>query len=489
MTKISLKIVLAVYLFCITNVFAFSDTFFLSITDYLDIALEKNIELKLAKLSYLRKQVMVALQQEVLSPQFSITSEPLYGYSNTRLVVETETKDFYNHNFNIGIALSTFIPTGGTLSLSFCDSVSYNGADEIFTNIPVFTLGFSQPLFVNGGVFNTRGYTAERLIVGLSREMNKLELLQSNNQQILEILRVYCNVLVYGRKLDIIKQKAAVYIRELQLLEIRKDQGRLSVTDFWEKELEAKDYEKQVFDAQFLLSVEKKKLGAIVGLDITSTDILLEDILPVIEIPESISLEEAVACKIMDLQAQLNRLEIKKVMSDYAPKLGFDFSIEPQYSVTQSGSDDFAKSVTDLWGPESWIEYSGSLTLSLPFGQLKQGRLKQDVLEKEAELSELELEQAKTAYSNEKTELLEKILYLKAWEQLLSEQVEYYIRRKFEKEKLLEIKRISLLEVEIADVDVNSAKAELYINRVEIFLSILELYRLKGSDIYNLFFL
>ena len=106
---------------------------------------------------------------------------------------------------------------------------------------------------------------------------------------------------------------------------------------------------------------------------------------------------------------------------------------------------------------------------------------------REAEIAELELKESKISLKNEKNELIEKIYYLKTKEQLLTEQVEYYLRRKFEKEKLLEINESSTLEFEIVKVDVDSAKAELFSNSVEIFLSILELYNLNGISIYNLF--
>ena len=183
----------------------------------------------------------------------------------------------------------------------------------------------------------------------------------------------------------------------------------------------------------------------------------------------------------------MNYLAIQTEMKNYAPTLGFDLSIKPQYSVLHSGSEKFTESITNLWDSNSWIEYSGSIVFSLPVYMRKQGQLKRMALIREAEIAELELKESKISLKNEKNELIEKIYYLKTKEQLLTEQVEYYLRRKFEKEKLLEINESSTLEFEIVKVDVDSAKAELFSNSVEIFLSILELYNLNGISIYNLF--
>ncbi len=78
-------------------------------------------------------------------------------------------------------------------------------------------------------------------------------------------------------------------------------------------------------------------------------------------------------------------------------------------------------------------------------------------------------------------------MYLKTKGQYLSEQVEYYIKRKAEKEKFYQINSSSSLEVAIADVDVDTARNDLFNNNVQIFLAILELYNLNGSVIYDLF--
>ena len=427
------------------------------------------------------------MQKEVLKPQFSISSDPLYGFSNSRLLIETEAENYNSHNFNIGLALSSIIPTGGTISLSLSNSITFGMMDEIFLNNPVFSLGFSQPLFVNEGLLNNSGYKAEAIMPGLNRGMAHLEMIKSTNQQVLELVSDYYTLLIDERKLKSIKQKVNVYMRELKLYEIRREQGSLSVTDYWEKELEVKDLEKEVFDQEFILSVGEKRLGSLIGLNTVDMNIFLEDTIPPIEIPEEILFEESLAYRIGNIKAQLNYLAIQTEMKNYAPTLGFDISIKPQYSVLHSGSEKFTESITNLWDSNSWIEYSGSIVFSLPVYMRKQGQLKRMALIREAEIAELELKESKISLSNEKNELIEKIYYLKTKEQLLTEQVEYYLRRKFEKEKLLEINESSTLEFEIVKVDVDSAKAELFSNSVEIFLSILELYNLNGISIYNLF--
>ena len=85
MKRIVMKTVLVIFLFCISCTYTFSDTYFFSIIDYLNLALENNIKLKIAKLSYLKEQALTNLQMEVLKPQLSVNSDPLYGFSNSRL--------------------------------------------------------------------------------------------------------------------------------------------------------------------------------------------------------------------------------------------------------------------------------------------------------------------------------------------------------------------------------------------------------------------
>jgi len=487
MIKILVKIVLVLSFFCSSIPYIFSETIFLSINDYLDLALENNFELRVAKLTYLRKQALLNLQNEVLKPQFSITSDPLYGFSNSRLLFEDKLVDYYSHTSNIGLAFSSIIPTGGTISLSLFDSIIFGTMDDIFINNPVFSLGFSQPLFVNGGFLNTRGYKAEVMAIDLNCEMVHLEMIHSTNEQILELVRDYYTVLIYERKLRSLKQKINVYNRELELFAIQREQGSLSVTDYWKKELEVKDLEREAFDQEFILSVTKRKLSSLIGLSTDQLNITLEDTIPVFELPEENLVEENLLYRIGNLNAQLNYLAIQTEMKDYVPTLGFDLSIKPQYSVLHSGSEKFTESVTNLWGSDSWIEYSGSIIFSLPVSSMKQGQLKRITLIREAEIRKLELEETRSTLSDEKSELFDKIIYLKEKEQFLSEQLEYFIKRKSEKEKFFQIDSTSSLEVKIAEVDVNSEKIELFSNSVEKFLSILELHNLNGNSIYNLF--
>ncbi len=195
-----MKAVLVIFLFCISCTHIFSDTFFLSINDYLNLALENNIKLKIEKLSYLKEQALTNLQMEALKPQFSVSSNPLYGFSNSRLFNEEKIEDYYSHNSNIGIAYSALIPTGGTVTVSLSDSISFGTIDQNFLNNPVLSINFSQPILVNDGFFNIKGYKSEILAPNLTREIAQMDLSQSTNQHILELINEYYSVLGNEKK-------------------------------------------------------------------------------------------------------------------------------------------------------------------------------------------------------------------------------------------------------------------------------------------------
>ena len=195
-----MKAVLVIFLFCISCTHIFSDTFFLSINDYLNLALENNIKLKIEKLSYLKEQALTNLQMEALKPQFSVSSNPLYGFSNSRLFNEEKIEDYYSHNSNIEFAFSSLIPTGGTVTVSLSDSISFGTIDQNFLNNPVLSINFSQPILVNDGFFNIKGYKSEILAPNLTREIAQMDLSQSTNQHILELINEYYSVLGNEKK-------------------------------------------------------------------------------------------------------------------------------------------------------------------------------------------------------------------------------------------------------------------------------------------------
>jgi len=482
-----MKTVLVIFLFCISCTYTFSDTYFFSIIDYLNLALENNIKLKIAKLSYLKEQALTNLQMEVLKPQLSVNSDPLYGFSNSRLFNEEKIEDYYTHNSNIGFAFSSLIPTGGTVIVSLSDSISFGTIDQKFLNNPVLSINFSQPIFVNDGFFNIKGYKSEILAPKLTREIAQMDLSQSTNQHILELINEYYSVLGNEKKMNLLRQKVNVFTKELKLFEIRKNQGSLSVIDYWEKELEVKNLEREVYDMDFILSTGIKKLGSLVGLNTSIVDISLNDIIPNIMFPEKLLFENSFAYRIENVKTKLNYLEIQTAMKNYAPTLGINLSINPQYPLIQSGSKDFTESITNLWDSNSWIKYSGSIVFSLPLSLMKQGQLENIALVRKADIEKLELEETRSSFSDEITELYDKITYLKTKGQYLTEQLEYSIKRKAEKEKFYQIDSSSSLEVAIAEVDVDTARNDLFNNNVEIFLAILDLYNLNGSSIYDLF--
>lgn len=468
----------------------FSDEIDLSLRDYMRLLLKNNMELEKSRLSFYRDETMLEFQKEKLKPQITLNSVPFYGFSNSKNIFSgEEEKSIFTHTVNLGTEFSSELPTGGSIALSLTDSLSYSGMGKnyLFSNSPVLSTKFVQPLFVNGGLLNTEGYSSSIKELYTSERINKLSILNYTNNYVFKKIGLYLTTLVQEKKLVLLKQKVSIYEKKLNLLEIKKKQGRSSLLDYWEQELKLKEMNKAVFDQQYLLSSDMRQIAVSIGLKGESKNLILNDILPSINIPDVLQGEKNPDVTIALLKLLNNRLAIKKEMSNYATMLGVEFSVEPQYPANSSGSKDFRESFSGLWQDNSWLEFSGNITITIPLSGYRQGRIKKESLEKEVRISELDLESEQINTKTKLDELKIKMSYLEARDKFLKDQKKYFEERKKEAESLLKIKKITPSDLEEADLNLYSAEVDLYENRVAVIMAVIEMHKLVGDDLLRLF--
>ncbi len=462
----------------------------LSLQGYIQLLLKNNKDLEISKLSFYRDEKMLELQRENFKPQLSMNSAPLYGYNNSKTISpEGKETNVFTHSVNLGSEINIDLPTGGSLLFSLADTLSCSGMGEkyLFSNSPVVTAKLDQPIFVNGGLLNTESYASRYKKLSVDERLNALGTLVDTNTYIFTMAKLFVDTVVQNKRLDILKRKLALYKKKQELLEIMMKQGRRSSIDYWEQDLKVKDLEKTAFDQRFLLSTAMKKIAVSIGFKREIKNLILNDVLPTIDLPEALQVGKNTEVAISSLNLLKKRFEMKEEMSNYATMLGVEFSLKPQYPVDSSGSNNFKDSVSNLWDKNSWIEFYGSISVTVPVGEYWQRKLKKESLEYGIKIEELALESKKLNTKRSLDELKEKMAYLLTRDKFLKEQQNYFKEREMEAESLLEIKRIIPADLKEAELNLSSAKVDVYENNAAIFLTLIEMHKLVGDDLSKLF--
>ena len=234
-------VVLAALLFVPISAAAQSAT--LDMEEVLRLVLEQNAGVQIA--DDLERQAEALYRQTLADtkPRIDLLMDPLYGYSTgvlTGLAYVPPPPD-RKTDVSLGLSLSQALPTAGIASLSLANTMSLTNypdpdPDTISQN-PSATFVLSQPVWVNGKLFDLRQLSAARRF----SEINWLKAaggsLEARNGNIYAAFSLYTQVIGLNRNIAYLEKSLELADQNLRQVRINLDAGRASETDLLELEI------------------------------------------------------------------------------------------------------------------------------------------------------------------------------------------------------------------------------------------------------------
>lgn len=455
----------------------------LSLADFLKAVSNENLEILLDDQDAAGARSTLLLKKQLDGPAFSIGGVPLYSVSNSHaLDSQYKEKEYLSHTFGAGLVLSTPTITGGSMELGVSDQLVLSGENKDFktTHMPVMTASITQPMFVDGELFNRKEISGTRKGRDLQLRQNDLKFFYQKAEVYKAAAGEYISQIENIQKLEFLKTQLDVYSKELEGLEIQKNQGDISPTDYWEKELKVQNLKQELMDQQFIVKSGSDNLAMLINRDKAFS--LQKKIPGIIVEPDISSNPELIQLRMEYESARLNE---SSGLSPYSPELSASLSLQPEYGLSYQAGDDPGAAFTDLFKDDSWWQFKGEVNISIPLERGNKKRQKEiNLNQSSAALTNLELYEHKL--NVQLKSLKGKLEYLHKKEDYLTEELKFLHQKQNEQEKLHQLERISELEVEMSQLNVLNMENTLCETRGDIFLVQLQLAVLSGRDLITL---
>jgi len=410
------------------------------------------------------------------------------GYEVTKSIDELINK------FEFGLEYRQKLPTSGSLGLALENDFTLrlvDGEEPYYRQAPSISLGWTQPVFVNGKFIDMDVFAAENQKAELDRDRTQESTSETTNSVIQDAIISFFDVIDKRNDAAYQSDRLEWHRRDLMNLEKKRDLKLVIETEVWEKRLEIGDFEEELYTLRLELQESEKNLAHHLGLDDLSA-LRLNSELPTID--PKIVLSD-LSQKVLDSNPSVVKEEIalKSARLDiiiddlaYASTLEAELSFAPRYPSVSSGVS-YARSFSDSFSrfveADSDYNLTLSLLLTIPLidgGKRSLEREKNQKLEKIA-FQELQNQKRLTLKDLEiviqkRDNLMEKVNLLQDHVQLNKKQLEI-------QEKLFELKQITMHDVESVKLDLVNQKNKLWRANADLLVATLDLYSIVGENL------
>lgn len=418
---------------------------------------------------------------------------PTLRLDETGYAVSKKIDELINR-FEFGLEYSQTLPTSGNLGLGIENDFTLrmvDGEDLFYRQSPSISLGWTQPVFVNGKFIDMDVVTAEKQKAELERDKTQESTDETTNSVIQDALVSFFDVIDQRSGVAYQRDRLEWHRRDLKNLEKKRELKLITETEVWEKRLEIGEFEEELYTLRLTLQESEKNLAHHIGLD-DLAGLRLNSELPTIEPRVLLSdlsqkvltrnpsvVKEEIALKTAGLDIIIDDL-------DYASTLEVELSFAPQYPPVDSGvsyARSFQESFSRFVGSNANFDLTLSLLLTIPLvdgGKRSLEREKNQRLEKIAfqELQnqkQLALKDLEIAVQR-RDNLLEKVDLLRDHVELNKKQLEI-------QEKLFELKQITAHDVESVKLDLVNQMNKLWRANADLLVATFDLYSVAGENL------
>ncbi len=408
----------------------------------------------------------------------------------------SKSKHTLKNTLEFGLVYSQELPTSGSLELELENDFtlkSTEGESLTYRQSPSISLGWTQPVFVNGKFIDMEVSAAEKQKAKLNREKLQESSEATTNAAIQDALAAFFDVINQRSDAAYRKDRLEWHRRDLMILEKKRELKLITETEVWEKKLEIGDLEEELYTLRLELQESEKDLAHYLGLDDLS-DLKLSNRLPAIGTP---NLSDDLFKRVLDDNPAIAKEEIalrtarlNTIMGDrnFASTLEAELSFIPDYTSTDDTiyTETFQESLTRFFERSADYNLTLSLLLTIPLidggkralekeKNLKLERIAYEKLQTQKQLAQKDLEIALQKHDN----LLEKVKLLKDHVQLNKKQLEI-------QEKLFELKQITAHDVESVELDLINQENKLWRAEADLVNATFDLIAIAGQGLYQL---
>jgi len=315
-----------------------NDTQPLSLQESIDLAIELSPLSKSARYALTANQWRYRSYRADLLPRFSaLGNAPNYRRAfRENFNPDGSTSLIYNQQSNASVGLSvdqTIMPTGGSLSVSsgitrlgiFADENTY-----LWSSTPV-VIGYSQPLFQ----FNELKW--RNRIEPLQLQIAQKEYNEAMENLSLTVTQRYFDLLLSKINLDIAEFNVAVNDSIYNISQGRYNVGNIAENDLLQTELQLRNAESSLTQAQLNYDQQLNNFRLILGLSSDAPiDVNIPDNMPEFEVDRERALNMARRYNSMYLNFEMQTLEAERTLDLAMKQSSFSATIQANYGLNQT---------------------------------------------------------------------------------------------------------------------------------------------------------
>lgn len=426
------------------------------------------------------------LYRQDFLPDFTFGTSPLYTLGSLN--------DSIYHNFALTAGMSWLLPSDGTLGVNINDSFRFteSSGNWYITQSPSLSLSYSQPIWFYGKFMDFSLYSkSKRLSLEIPISNDEREYLEKSNSVVKNTISSAISLNATYRSLQLLIIEFNLAKKDLEVMELSREQGAVSGTDFWEKQIETREIENRLWDAQFNFDQMLNDFISDYGFNPNSTieDLLLETLY--ISLPTEDELNSRVlefSPALANSQAALETSELNNALfrKKYASALTASFSLTPQYSSSRTPSTNFGDSFSDLFTSDSFVDTTFSISLSLSTQTIAKQKAEEQIVELEYTTALLNHEDTKEDILRAFNTLLERYEMVEEKIRRLEDGVEYDTTLLEREYTLVEMGYSTPMLLERAEVNLARRQNELTAAKEELYLLNLDILAEAGFDLLAL---
>jgi outer membrane protein TolC len=472
--------------------------------DVVRLVAQHDTKVQRAELAQTQAQATRSLAYGTLHPQISVASTgsyPLYVWNRTTppALPGSEATAVDTHRVGAELRVDQVLPTDGSVSLGLGNVMTITkraeeteGEDVVDPSVAqslALTATLRQPLFTNGRPIDLRIFgLARRLQADIPVDKARLAALADTNTQVVDALGTYVEIVYLRGSIGNLSSNVAHSTRRLEQAQVRVRQGSMTQRDLWDAELELDKLNDALLEARFALLRAEQGLAWSLGVEDLGES-LLADTLPAVGRTYT---QEEVDARLLSSSPEVRRLALAVEEAtiletlhgrEHAATLTASFSLSPQYAGDRDTSGDLGASYSDLFAESATWNTTLALGLSVPVYQGKKA-----AHQREQDRATIRI--AQSSLQDVEQSLRQSVRLLHLERQLLEERLRSRESslalergRQGDKQRLLELERITQLDLEEGQAVVAGKALEVWYARAKLFLNALRILSLAGEDI------
>jgi outer membrane protein TolC len=421
-------------------------------------------------------------------PDVALTVRP-YSYDARRIPTNPPaTAAQTSQGVGAGLSVTQPLPTSGVLSASLDHDVTIVERDGTrIDQAPVLGFNFNQPLFVNGAIVSTAPFQASLRSADIGYERAQQADTLTRNGAIQGALSQYVQVVSLRRSITVLERTIGVLRQQLQSAELDRQQGLISDNAVLALQVTLNNRRETLFDTQLALVNAEQALSRSLGLP-SLADTVLADNFPEPALP---SLADDTAALLVDNpEIALSELAVDQVrqaallneLTD-RPTLSASVRLAPVYPDVRDEPNDFAASVSDLFGDGSSVETTVALSLTVPLLTARERRAREQIDTLSQERAIATRDDTRLGVSNALDTLRANRRFLEERAELIDVDLAFEEQRVANERALLDAGVSTELRLEEVELDLFARQNERWQIDANLFLNTVQIYAVLGYQL------